>query len=939
MRKVLNFHLKNLIRFFFVSFFFFFCTTDKVSCLQVLLHVRDRVLSEVFTDAHLATLHVNREYISNYLGLRMRDTCSSSLLGVVQASELENTTAASSSSKSLPCTPQNMKESDENSTIPLYSILGPASSEETAAISPWLSSQRISHISNWASSSEFDSRSDYPYLFRTVPTVNFQAKAIADLLEMFGWKYAALVYSSDVLYGVEGSQNFIIEADARSFCIPIFESFSGYDKRRVDRVIKKLQNDTKVRAIVLFALLEDAVELLKAMYKANVTDRIIIGSDDWINRLDYTDLPDEIRKLFQNSRVSVIGFSPRPINSALAQGWISNITETLQTPSLLKEMWDEDPFLRPFLEERLKCTLNTSAPYLCPGLEPENKYMRICDDSEVFIDPVPSLEYMKPFMLAIEVSITALITAVFRVATTRGMGSNPTRSEIFCQLVNTTLPCGEKYFVDGGGDPAKKTCHVFSPENSARPVYTVQNIQIIGDQLPEMVAIAVWSDTLGDTFSKRLDWLHDARIDWRSGNLSRWNDRKSWPSSVCSTTCAKGYWRHFYDSTLFLCCWDCVLCEPHFISNTTNADICYLCPLGFRQNSNHTACVEIEPSYLDQGNGWTIVGHVISAISVFLALITMFLFWKWRASPLVIASDLRITTAILVSMIIGSLLTGLLTGKPSDNLCKAQLILITPWPTFAVAGVLCKTNRLARIFNRKTTLSRGKFSRRLLGTPAQFILMVVLTVVQVLLTVAAVELTNPTAKKVYEGRDSVQLVCDWDTGWQAVTLSYNLLLIIVCLGLAYHTRKLPENYNEARLIFMAAFCVMVVWLGLSPAYFVTESELQPVIAALAVRVVFFAIWSCLYAPRLYVLFRHPEQRLRRQSTVKRLAVAEFRSSRLTSQETELSMHQNGGRGMHYRQETKYIGGGMGNQTEISEQSTESHDSLDSHRDSTAGMLN
>ena len=156
--------------------------------------------------------------------------------------------------------------------------------------------------------------------------MNFQAKAIADLVEMFGWKYIGLVFSSDVLYGGEGSQSFNREAEARSFCLPIRESFSATDESKITVIIRKLVADTRIGAIVLFALLEDTVSLLSAMADANITDRVIIGSDDWINRLDYTDLPGKVRKLFKENRISLIGLSPRPLNSMFALSWIKNIS-------------------------------------------------------------------------------------------------------------------------------------------------------------------------------------------------------------------------------------------------------------------------------------------------------------------------------------------------------------------------------------------------------------------------------------------------------------------------------------------------------------------------------------------------------------------------------------------------------------------------------------
>ena len=81
--------------------------------LQVLLQVRERVLQEALSNETLTNLDVQRQFIANYLGLRLRDTCSSSLLGVIQASDLERTTMTSVS-RNLSCEPGLLAEMRAN---------------------------------------------------------------------------------------------------------------------------------------------------------------------------------------------------------------------------------------------------------------------------------------------------------------------------------------------------------------------------------------------------------------------------------------------------------------------------------------------------------------------------------------------------------------------------------------------------------------------------------------------------------------------------------------------------------------------------------------------------------------------------------------------------------------------------------------------------------
>ena len=85
-------------------------------------------------------------------------------------------------------------------------------------------------------------------------------------------------------------------------------------------------------------------------------------------------------------------------------------------------------------------------------------------------------------------------------------------------------------------------------------------------------------------------------------------------------------------------------------------------------------------------------------------------------------------------------------------------------------------------------------------------------------------LERPSTKLVYPDRRTAVLTCGITSLSQVVSLGYNMVLIILCTWYAFKTRKIPENFNEAKYIGFTMYSTCIVWLAFVPIYFTTHNE-------------------------------------------------------------------------------------------------------------------
>ncbi|XP_060593074.1 metabotropic glutamate receptor 3-like [Ruditapes philippinarum] len=102
----------------------------------------------------------------------------------------------------------------------------------------------------------------------------------------------------------------------------------------------------------------------------------------------------------------------------------------------------------------------------------------------------------------------------------------------------------------------------------------------------------------------------------------------------------------------------------------------------------------------------------------------------------------------------------------------------------------------------------------------------------------------------------VELFCNLPHAGLLSSLSYNLILVLICTFYAFKTRKLPDNYKESRYI---AFCVdttLLIWITFVPTYFTTtRAAAKTTIVAVSLLLNASVTITCLFIPRIHALYK------------------------------------------------------------------------------------
>ncbi len=101
----------------------------------------------------------------------------------------------------------------------------------------------------------------------------------------------------------------------------------------------------------------------------------------------------------------------------------------------------------------------------------------------------------------------------------------------------------------------------------------------------------------------------------------------------------------------------------------------------------------------------------------------------------------------------------------------------------------------------------------------------------------------------------VELFCNMPLEGLLIPMSYNLLLIVMCVVYGFLTRKLPENFNESWYICVSVSTTTFLWLVFLPTYFTTfRTYHQVALLAFCLIVNGFVTLLCLYVPKIYAIY-------------------------------------------------------------------------------------
>ncbi|XP_035381353.1 extracellular calcium-sensing receptor-like [Electrophorus electricus] len=736
------------------------------------------------------------------LGYQIYDSCSDVQMAIKIAFQFENDFD----------TIFNETNSCSNSTsAAVPAVVGDSASTPSISLARTLGVVGIPQVSHYATCACLSDKREFPTFFRTVPSDEHQAAALARMVKYFGWTWIGAV-RSDTDYGNYGMAAFLKAAQEEGICVEYSEVYYRTQPRSKLEIVTNVIRRSSARVIVAFVQSGDLPYLLDELAREPLPPLQWIGTS-WIINADF---------LRYNICAGALGFGvPRSVIPGLREFLLDlSPAQALQSP-ILTEFW----------ESAFSCILK--------GRTGSSEFLRECDGSE----DIRALQ--NPYTDTSQLRITNLVyKATYAIAyAIHSVICNETRCDktikvsswqILNQLkrVNFTTKNGYQVNFDSNGDPVA--------------VYELINWQFKKDGTLDLVPVGYYDSSK----PRGQEFKMSSTISWMGGQTEM-------TVSVCSESCPPGT-RKAVQKGRPVCCFDCIPCAEGEISINTDSLDCVRCPPEFWPNTKQDSCLPKPVEFLSWDDTLAIILTVLSITGAFIAMCIAAVFYKHRASPIVRANNSELSFLLLFSLTLCFLCSLTFIGQPSEWSCMLRHTAFGITFVLCISCVLGKTIVVLMAF--RATLP-GSNVMKWFGPLQQRLSVLAFTLIQVIICVLWLKISPPfPLKNVKHHKERIILECGLGSavGFWAV-LGYIGFLAFLCFILAFLARKLPDNFNEAKFITFSMLIFCAVWITFIPAYVSSPGKFTVAVEIFAILASSFGLIICIFAPKCFIIVFRPEQ--------------------------------------------------------------------------------
>ncbi|KAH3772752.1 metabotropic glutamate receptor 2-like [Dreissena polymorpha] len=680
-------------------------------------------------------------------------------------------------------------------------VIGTYTSTLSIVVANVMSLFKLPQISHTATSDVLSDKNRFPYFFRMVPPDRYQAKAITSVLHAFNWSHVSIVYSEGN-YGRDGVKELQNTFQSVKHGVCIEESIEiNYGSQEQDfiNILARLKSHEDTRVVVAFVEISDAIALADAVGKANVVGRFVwLGSDSF--------------SLILEEDGNKCSHFP---GSIFVHPYAQNIERFGDHLKNVGVHNSHNPWLRELMASAHD---NTSS----------NDIKLLSSDGKFVIKP----GFVDSFLID---SVYAFAHAIDNVVNK------------FCSPQNWTLKDIPNCVSRIGIFNELKTIRFngslgeieFNKFGDVKTKYEIHQCVVYNESNAAIKSVGFWDMTAEDL---RVSF---DELMWTKHTL---------PFSACPRPCTDtiGTIYYFRKQT---CCHACVTCKVNEIV-TTNATRCEVCPEHYwPDDAMRTTCLSIPPVFFGLQNAVSIGLCAAAILGVITCIWVTATLVKYHEEHVIKCFSVELSGIILLGTLLTYGLTGSFLSEPNTLKCYVNHVGFSLTFTIIYAPLLVKTNRIYRIFNAGRRTTRKPC---LISNSSQVTISLALIIAQVVIVIISTSLQPPEVILQMPRRNEkfVELFCNLPHVGLLVSLSYNLVLVVICAFYAFKTRKLPDNYKESRYI---AFCVdttLLIWVTFVPTYFTaTRAAAKTTILAVSLLLNASVTLTCLFITRIMSLFR------------------------------------------------------------------------------------
>ncbi|XP_028817060.1 extracellular calcium-sensing receptor-like [Denticeps clupeoides] len=751
------------------------------------------------------------------LGYRILDSCDHVHTGLRSVMSLVSfSLGQDNSSEVLQCV--------DSAPVPV--VIGLASSTPTRSVAHALGPFRIPLVSYFATCTCLTDKQVYPSFLRTVPSDLFQVQGLVQLVTHFDWRWVGTIGTEDD-YSNYGIQAFAEHLQTWGGCVAFHRTIPKEPTEAQINAIADILETSTAHVVVAFATEGQLYSLLTEIARRNLTHLQWVASEAWVTAGLLT-APE-----FHSVLTGTLGFSFR---GTMIPGLADFLFKVRPSPGSV--------FTNMFWEELFRCKLSFAS-----NADPQSK---LCTGNEDIKAVRSSYSEVSRVRISYNVykAVYAIAHALHQLlkcgpkdqACNNTMTVKPWQLLHYLKQVNFTNQFGEKVYFDSNGEPV--------------PLYDIINWQKSSNGQIQFEKVGSYDGSA--PYGQQLQMDLDS-IKWSGG-------QSQVPLSLCSASCPAGT-RQASRPGQALCCFDCLPCADGEISNNTDATECTKCPLYYWSDKDRVTCVAGVEEFLDFQETMGIILVILALLGVTVAMAITVIFFFYKSTPIVKANNSEISFLLLLSIKLCFLCSLVFIGRPSAWSCRARQAAFGISFVLCISCILVKTIVVLLAF--RSTLP-GSNALKLFGPLQQRAFILCCTAVQVILCASWLALAPPVPFKntSYQG-GRIVLECKdvWPIGFYLV-LGYIGLLSALCFVLAFLGRKLPDTFNEGKLITFSMLIFFAVWISFIPAHNSSPGKYTVAVEMFAILASSFGLLFCIFAPKCYIILFRPEQNIRKGMTGK-----------------------------------------------------------------------
>uniref|UniRef100_A0A674PP04 Extracellular calcium-sensing receptor-like n=1 Tax=Takifugu rubripes TaxID=31033 RepID=A0A674PP04_TAKRU len=683
----------------------------------------------------------------------------------------------------------------------VQAIMGESSSSPNMAVATVIGPFHIPLISHFATCACLSDKNKYPSFLRTIPSDHYQSRALAQLVKYFGWTWVGAIRTNDD-YGNNGMATFIETAEELGICVEYSVAVFRTDPpKKIQQIIDIIKGSTS-RVIVGFLSHLDIDALIIELSQHNLTGYQWVGSESWI--FDSHTAAMDVHHILDGA----VGLS---IPKAHVTGMKEFILDVKPLNSSIEELFRE------FWEALFDCKFEDSVSTTTENQRECSGHEDLAGVKNTFTDMS-----LMPIFYNIYKEVYAVAHALHDILSCNNTCNKTAQLDPFTKIRFKTKEGDEVYFNENGDPPAK---------------YEIINWQPTENGNVEFVPVGLYDASLP---ADRQLTLTNRTLVWAQNS-------EQVPVSVCSEKCPPGT-RKVLQKGKPVCCYDCLRCADGEISNSTDSISCVRCHSEFWSNERRDACIKKKEEFLSYEE---MMGALLTAASLLgtcLTAVVMFIFFRYRRTPIVRANNSELSFLLLFSLTLCFLCSLTFIGRPSGWSCMLRHTAFGITFVLCISCVLGKTMVVLMAF--RATLP-GSNVMKWFGPAQQRLSVLGFTLIQVFICLLWLTISPPFPfKNIKDFKDRIILECALGSavGFWAV-LGYIGLLAMLCFFLAFLARKLPDNFNEAKFITFSMLIFCAVWVTFIPAYVSSPGKFSVAVEIFAILSSGFGLLICIFIPK------------------------------------------------------------------------------------------